>query len=711
MPEWLRLLRPLAKRGASATREAVPALRGRTISFTPSVHPLENTYFVPISSHTYTAPAVSTLQYPNAEIQRTVYRGSLGIPDGYEQHIPLSFPQARTILRNAHQNHGLIDNSKFNAGLRIYDNGYLDYRNVLNRAGNALYSYRSSYPYGSVQEFIEEEPLYDLGNTYVPNSAGVQATRMALEQGGYNMLDPVFDPFRYQAVRQAVDSGTVGIENPFVMQEIRSDVPRYGNLEGMLGGYSSRVGGFGYGARDASESAVRKLSPYAAKYLTAKEKAELLRKALPDDIKLEDLTPEQIKAFKSMAREDEGSGVAHAFVRRYNRDFLNTMDDLESLPEPKRDAVSKIIQSAYRAPTPIDSLSPYKQALSDQFAEDIKRRFRIDLSSDDLRALFNVRDPKYPEVAARARAAGAHILPGDIQHMGWFQVRGANEAANNWAPDLSTPAFDSWTPEQKQIFTDRSRALLKDILTSQAKVRTGIQAKALRLALPRQTGVFEQNTSPDSYLVNTKTAVTSPEYGVGPGKIKLVELPIDGDETREFGNNLQLNRVRYRDGKITSDLNVPGVEQNAFTPEEAERLLDLLSKTNGHPDEVRHLFDSDPIAKDTATRMINVLRAINERDVNVGKLTFDKINRKQRELGLPEIAPPVMTAPISPDNPTFYDSDNISKVMDLLYELHRESQYLEPSAGFAMQMKRTPVGSLKQKQGGKIPNWAKRHIQ
>ena len=44
MPEWLRLLRPLAKRGTSVTREAVPALRGRTISFTPSVHPLENTY-------------------------------------------------------------------------------------------------------------------------------------------------------------------------------------------------------------------------------------------------------------------------------------------------------------------------------------------------------------------------------------------------------------------------------------------------------------------------------------------------------------------------------------------------------------------------------------------------------------------------------------------------------------------------------------------
>ena len=713
MPEWLRLLKPLAKRNVSAVREVVPALKGRTISFTPSVRSFENTYFLPISSRTYTAPAVSTLEYPNAEMQRTIYRGSLGVPEGYAYGDPLTFSQARTFLQRAAQRPGYINESVFNAGLHAWDSDRLEYDNILNRAGDALQSYRRTHPFNSAQEFLEELPLYDIGNSYVPDRAGIQGTRMVLEEGGHDLNDYRFNPFRSQAIRDAVDFGTISLDNPYVLNELQSDVPSHSELSRMIESYGSRIGGrFSPGARDASEGAVRKLAPYATRYLTPGEKVELLKKVLPDDIKLEDLTPEQIKKFKAMTREDSGSIVARSFVRRYNRDFLDTMDNLESLPEDKQTAISEIISSAYRPPKPITGLSPYKQALSERYAEDLRNRFGLNLSSDDLNLLFDVYNPKYPEVAAKVRAAGAYILPADIQHMGWFQVRGANEAANDWYPDLSGPEFDSWTPEQIQVFEDRSKALLKEILTSQAKLRTGIQAKVLRKALPRHAGVFEQNTSPDSYLMNIKTAVTSPEYGVGPGKIKLVELPVNGDQTRELGNNLQLNRVRYRDGKITSDLNVPGVEQNAFTYDEAEQLLSLLDNASvSGPDEVKRLFDSNPQAKDIATRMINVIRAINERDVNVGKLTFDKINKKQRALGLPEIAPPVMTAPVTPDTPSFYEPDSLYDTIDLLRNLHRDSKYLEPSAGFAMYMKRTPVGSLKQKQGGKIPNWAKRHIQ
>ena len=730
MPEWLRLLRGLSRQGSKAipsvSREIAPVI-GHTIPYQPRlIEPLSNTYFVEsapsfLTSSTkraYSPPVVNRIEHPSGEVVRTIYRGSIGLPDGYVSGNPLSLEQSRRILQ---QSPTSINPYLLNARLNVSDPSFINYRDLIHDAGTQLYNYREVNPYASVQEFMEEVPLFERSGVSLPWNQGVWGTQRALE-GGYDISSPALDDYRTRAIEEAINFGSVNPENPYVQQELQREIEQgtrwSKNLESLIDTYYKNVTSTWSSstARDASSGALRKLSPYAARYLTTDEKVELLKKALPDGITVEDLTPEQIKAFKKMVREDSGLGAAHALIRRYDRGFLSRMDDLKSFyPDEKAQEILDIINSAYRGTKPIGGFTPWQELLAKRYSEEIGRRFGLNLTPDELNVLYNVADPRYPEIAAKARAYGASVLPGDIQHMGWFQVRNANDVTNSWTPDLPDDVFGNWTPEQKEMFVDRARALLKSTLTSQAQIKTGIQAKMLRKALPRQTGIFEFNTSPDSYLLETKTTATSPEYGIGEGKIKLVEVPINGDMTREFGNTLQLNRLRYGpDGTISSDLNVPGVAQNAFTRDEAEQLLDLLNFTGTRPEAIKQLFVVSPQWKDVLTRMINVLRATNERDVNPSTLALGKINAKHRAWGIPEIAPPSVTPIALPDEPTFYDSDNLDRLFDLLQQLHREAKAsvsIDSGSGFAMPMTRTPVGALKQRWGGRIPNWVKKQIK
>lgn len=255
-------------------------------------------------------------------------------------------------------------------------------------------------------------------------------------------------------------------------------------------------------------------------------------------------------------------------------------------------------------------------------------------------------------------------------------------------------------PRTKNQFTERAKKILEPILNSQAQIRTGIQARALERAVPRGTGIFETNTSPDSYKLNIRTAITSPLYGVGPGKITLFPLKENGNLTRMYGNNLQLNRLSFDDnGKIKSSIGLPEVEKNAFTENELLDILTVLGNDKNDPNALKLQLDSNPAYKETLTRILNVVKAVKNQDANSIIKTFELANKKNKALGLQEFNPYPATMPLYPDNPGFYDSKNLDDIYWLLSDIQSSSSY----DGWAPQMRRIPIGSLKQKHGGRIP--------
>ena len=206
------------------------------------------------------------------------------------------------------------------------------------------------------------------------------------------------------------------------------------------------------------------------------------------------------------------------------------------------------------------------------------------------------------------------------------------------------------------------------MIQSQSLIRTAIQARALEKAMPRGTGIFETNTSPDSYKLNLKTAVTSPLYGLGSGKIRLWPLSENGDLTRMYGNNLQLNRLRFdSNGNSVSTLNLPEVQQNAFTISD---LRDLRSIFLTNPSEgIKILLDQSPAAKESLVRVLNSAKAVREHDRSSVARVFDIANKKNRTLGLPEVTFPTITHPIYPDQEGFYDPENIAAIRELLRDM------------------------------------------
>ena len=713
MPEWLELFRPAAKSGVSAIRSLAPAITRNVISFQPTVGSvLGNTYFLPaaslsgISRRMYNTPMSSVLEYPSTEMTtlisdpiRNSFRASLGIPEGFDSSSSLSLDQARNVLRgwrNAPQN----ADARINIGLSARDPRNLNYRQILNRAGDKLYFSREYTPYNSTQEFLEEYPLFNIGGYAGPSrEVGVDATVRGFAEGA-DMSDPVFDQYINRAARMAYNRGFIGADNPYLQRALALDTAWGLHLDDAFDTIGSTVSGsdsFYTGGEDRSRVALDKLGHFGARYLTAQEKAKLLESALPDGITMSDITPEQMREFKRMIHP-KYSSIGGAVSRRYDRGFLNTMANLDALPESERAPILEAINSAYGEP--VVNNSKYGDELFKMYSGIFSNKYGIDITPEELKTLFNVHDPNYPEVSAKVRAKGLELLPGDITHMNWFQVETAQDNARRWVPNLSTPAFSNWTQEQKNQFTERAKKILEPILNSQAQIRTGIQARALERAVPRGTGIFETNTSPDSYKLNIRTAITSPLYGVGPGKITLFPLKENGNLTRMYGNNLQLNRLSFdNQGKIKSSIGLPEVEKNAFTENELLDILTVLGNDKNDPNALKLQLDSNPAYKEMLTRILNVVKAVKNQDANSIIKTFELANKKNKALGLQEFNPYPATMPLYPDNPGFYDSKNLDDIYWLLSDIQSSSSY----DGWAPQMRRIPIGSLKQKRGGRIP--------
>ena len=723
MPEWLRLFRP-TKSAISALR-AVPSSVGHVVPFTPRLTPaLRNTYILPtatlsgITKKMYTQPLMSVLDNPSSEImdpffsrQREEFRSSLGIPQGYIDGAQLTSDQARNILRIGASNIGynpLDFSQRLNEGLQPGDPRELSYGSVLNNAGYTYARARENTPYGSVQEYLDDVPLFNVTGMRAGHPVRLDAAVNGFANGIDITTIPEFDRVRDSATRMAFNRGFIDLDHPAVQDLLNSSIyiDRY-NPQRAFDEIGSIAEAGNDAARDTSYGAVKKLSRFAGRYLTTPEKTKLLMQVLPDGISLEDLTPEQIKELKKIIRPD--SGVGNMISHPYSKRFLDTMANLESLPEKEREPILAAINSAYKAPAPLDNVDPYTNVVINRYAEKFKNA-GIDITPEELKLAFNVQDPRYPEVSAKLRAKGFELLPGDIQHMSWFQMQNANDAIASWSPEsyLSSNAFDNWTDAQKNQFVQRAKEIVAPMIQSQSLIRTAIQARALEKAMPRGTGIFETNTSPDSYKLNLKTAVTSPLYGLGPGKIRLWPLSENGDLTRMYGNNLQLNRLRFdSNGNSVSTLNLPEVQQNTFTISD---LRDLRSIFLTNPSEgIKILLDQSPAAKESLVRVLNSAKAVREHDRSSVARVFDIANKKNRTLGLPEVTFPTITHPIYPDQEGFYDPENIAAIRELLRDM--DSMLGTWSDGWAPRMRRIPMGSLKQKQGGKIPNWIRRYIR
>jgi spermidine/putrescine-binding protein len=75
-------------------------------------------------------------------------------------------------------------------------------------------------------------------------------------------------------------------------------------------------------------------------------------------------------------------------------------------------------------------LQPWSQEKIKAIADAAKRIYGIDVSPQELLGLYDVHNPNYPELAKRVRS-GMEILPGDLKHFNWFQVRNKWKVKND----------------------------------------------------------------------------------------------------------------------------------------------------------------------------------------------------------------------------------------------------------------------------------------
>jgi hypothetical protein len=289
-----------------------------------------------------------------------------------------------------------------------------------------LSCYRQEHPYNSTQEFLNEASLF--GSIFQPpREFGIEATVRGLVEGA-DMGNPAFDPYLDEASRMAYNLRLItDPNNPYVQRALANDTSWGLSRSDPFDSIGSVVVGpddVYREARDNSREALNRLGRFGARYLTAQEKAKLLEGALPDGITLADLSQEQIRAFKKMFHPT--TYVGNMVSRRYGRDLLDKMANLESLPEPERTELTEAINSAYNEPTEVNG-GRYGEELFKIYANQLRSR-GVDVSPEELKVVFNIHDPKYPEVSTKIRSKGLETLPGDITHMTWFQLSDAQDA-------------------------------------------------------------------------------------------------------------------------------------------------------------------------------------------------------------------------------------------------------------------------------------------
>ena len=379
------------------------------------------------------------------------------------------------------------------------------------------------------------------------------------------------------------------------------------------------------------------------------------------------------KALKTEVVKPDGT---KEYADRSLGELLDMVRNPESLPDAQREEVERIVKSAYRKPGGIDKNATRSKQIRNGLLEDEIRR-RLPESIRDRFSLETIGNPDaegYPEIARAVRDdLGFKTLPGDIEHLYWFQVKNAREAGAS--------EFD-------------------------AKTRVALQSEMLQRGMPRQTAIAESNRSPQSLLNSYKGAVRSPGgYGTEPGQTSIVEL----SSNLERGNALQTRRVKFdSDGKMTIGEKTEGAAENFFTRDEMQEFIDAY---NASGEDIKAALESDPKFVKLTDKLIRLSRAMNNADSQPISAAVKNINRRFNEkLSEPTLSIFARTS----DTPSFWSYKNMADVEQLWKRFVSD---LSPSGlsgdiqGYATYLERVPTITLKHRYGGMISRYGSDNIR
>ena len=769
MPEWLRLFKSAPIKGVGAARRAVTETVPSVIKSAPEVlgtQALGSPSIARIAAPRFTFTEPSFLALPSAQKQyvqplvtpasddaiRTLTRRHVGLPDDKIVPSYMSFDELQHLLTTQNASPAIRELATINQGLQPGTSGYIDdFRTLLGDASRSYWSARKKVPYKSMNEVLKDEELFgNFGFYGVPDDAIAPLAQEYVIRGFG--LPSRYDWLQSSTTKYLFNKGVIPVSHPFVQGYI-SDYSR--SLPELPESFMDDFGTL-TGSRDAfenSEEAAMRLWPLVTKGVVPNSKLDKQLqltygrrfKTIVDSGKFRDLltkienietlpekerrwlqgqlniaygspTPGSLVGLKPWNQE-QIKAIANAAKRIYGIDVSpQELLQLYKIENPEYNKVVEVLNDAKHAfgkkDLKVDDLRVLYDTTDSRYADlekilsDAKAKFGENFTVKDLPWVYDRYNPNYPALAKRIRPR-MEVLPGDLKHFSWFQVRNARDASFPGV-DWSLPVFNNWTSEQKTDFAKQAEQNWLALKEKEAKTVVGLQEKALSHSMPAETATAEQHTSADSYRIGAKNAGKSSNYGTEPGQIQMVEIPDRGDYLRKNGNNFQLNRLRYNDaGELVSDAGIPEIEKLTFNKNDMEALISRIRHFDSA--QLKTFLESNPGASALIDKAISAAKALHNRDLLNVRPAFELVNRKHRKLGLAEIAGPGENDfPKLSTEEGFYDEDNVKMVLDLIKSLHRDAGY----NGFAINLrKRTPYIILQHKEGGKIPNWAKRYIQ
>ena len=373
----------------------------------------------------------------------------------------------------------------------------------------------------------------------------------------------------------------------------------------------------------------------------------------------------------------------------------------ESIPEGERAEFNRIVNSAYRPSSYGNFSSPYGELVDREITDRMNQLYPGALPEGArFSSLLKPGTEEYINAAKSMRAAGAAELPQDVTHLSWFQVRDANTEYDYFTKflpkelaqevvgqDASKAGMEGEIADNISEFFKKRAGFLVD----NAQKRVGMQMRALQQALPRQVGLYEPNTSVDSYRVLIGGASTNPMgYGTQPGQTATIPIPaITG--THKTGNSLQLNRAGFFDNsdwlKLTSGQRI--------LPDDGVNKKLLQEILNTDESDLGRVLSNDKGLAKAFDNFAKIRRGMNEADVNSISSKLARINKFNAREGLPLIQPPTVT-------PVPSAQDIINGARNSLYNDMYNA--VNSGNGFATLMERTPVMSLKFNSGGFLAN-------
>lgn len=776
MPEWLRLLTGAAKKGTGAAKKAITEVVPREITSTGGYFAPAQRMVPQMPAPLLSLPSAtpSFLALPSAqkayvtpfavpasdEVIRVATRRSMGLPD--YQTVPnyMSLEELQHLLETQYRrpaNYSALQT--MNAGIEPGYSGHIDdFPRLLTEAANAYGFRRARIPYTTFGDFERENDMLDQFGSYIPDEAIEPLVREYTQLGLGVPQKRRFKYMQEDAARELVNSGEITGDNPIV--------------KGIMDDYGNRISGLperffnvfedltgSIPARESSEHVARQLWPLVTREIVPGSELDLQTQRkygrkyqyIIDSSKYRDVL-QKIRSVDSLPEREKrwfkgligasyqapipGSIPTEPWLRLKLDKVVDVAKDrfgVDTTPEellqlyaienPDYNKVMRMLEDAQYAlrkkDFKIDDLRTLYDTTDPRYADlekilsDAKAKFGENFTVKDLPWVYERYNSQYPAIAKKIRPQ-IEILPGDLQHFSWFQVRNAKES--------SYPGIDWTLPgtihipggKEGRAFEEQTKENWKALKEREAQTMVGLQEQALSHALPAETALAEQHTSANSYRLGVKEAARK-DYGQNPGQTEVIQIPTRGDDLRSAGNDFHLNRVNYRrlDPNnpsspivLRSDLGLPEIDNLQILKDHLDKLTNDLYGLE--PDQIVDYLRTNPEAVSLIDKVGTVIKTLHQRDLQDVRPAFESINKKHRKLGMKELTIPQENEfPLFSDaGEAFYDPENIRKVVTLLRRMHHNA---DSGRGFAVRLeRRTPYIVLQHRYGGQLLPWTQR---